>query len=194
MMLTVTDVVEHEFCPKFTYFSKILCLEQYEEKRGTVKSGKLVHQRHELTNKDYTYKKIQGKKIIAQKYYSKKIELVGKIDEAIETPNEIILVERKFSDYSKITPTLTVQIGLLAKLVEENKAKPVNEAIIIFSKTGRTIIRVKITNEIKNYALQKLEEVKSLIKSGDLPDSIYDNRCLNCCFRKICPTGSLNKI
>ena len=31
-----------------------------------------------------------------------------------------------------------------------------------------------------------------LILSGIIPDSSFDNRCLNCCFRRICPTGSLN--
>jgi len=44
--ITVTDVVENTFCEKFTYFSLILGLKQYEEKRGAVITGKELHNKH----------------------------------------------------------------------------------------------------------------------------------------------------
>ena len=95
MTLTVTDVVEYSFCPKFTYFINVLGLNQYEHKRGTVAAGRKLHQLHEKNNLNYIPHTNKGKKIVARKFYSEKFDLSGKIDEAIETDDEIILIERK---------------------------------------------------------------------------------------------------
>ncbi len=191
-MLTVTDVVEHVFCPKFTYFCIILGLEQYEQKRGTVLAGRKLHSKHEDMNKAYMPQKLSGKKIIGRTYYSTNLGISGKIDEAVETENEIILVERKYSDFTDLRDTLKVQLGLLALLVEENTGKPVKRSLVIFSKKHRIVKEFLINKDIREFAMTSLSEVKKTIIDGVLPSSKFDNRCLNCCFRKICPVGSLN--
>lgn len=192
MPLTVTDVVEYTFCPKFTYFINILGLDQYEQKRGTVTAGRNLHQSHERNNSNYTPHANKGKKLIARKFYSEKLDLSGKIDEAIETDDEIILIERKYSDIYDISDILLVQLGLLSILIEENLEKPVKKAVVIFNKTRRKQIPVVIDDVIKNHSLEILEKTKKVIQMGIMPDADFDNRCLNCCFRKICPVGSLN--
>jgi CRISPR-associated exonuclease Cas4 len=191
-VLTITDVVEHVFCPKFTYYSSVLGLRQFEEKRGTVKAGKTLHQRHETTNKDYTPQPFSGKKLVGTKYYSRKLDLSGKIDEAVETNDEIILIERKYADATELHDTLKVQLGLLSIIIEENIGKPVKTAQVIYSKQNRVVKNYEIDESIKKFALEMLEETKKVILRGIIPSSSFDNRCLNCCFRKICPTGSLN--
>ena len=190
--LTVTDVVEYAFCPKFTYFINVLGLEQFEQKRGTVTLGRQLHNRHEKDNLKYIPQGFSGTKIIARKFFSVKYGLSGKIDEAIEMENEIVLIERKYSDNHTIYPTLRVQLGLLSVLIEENLHKPVLEAIVIFNKNKRKDIHIKIDDVIKKESLSMLEYVKTVIKSEIMPESDFDNRCLNCCFRRVCPTGSLN--
>lgn len=193
-MITVTTVVEHIFCPKFTYYGHVLGLKQFEDKRGTVTAGRNFHIKHEKTNTSFMIgnRRKNGKKLIAIQFYSIKYNLSGKIDEAIETADEIILIERKYSDTAIIGETIKVQIGLLSVLIEENLKKPVNNAIVIFSKNKRQTFEIKIDNQIKNYALKKLEEVIKIIKTGAIPDSWFDNRCIHCCYRRVCPIGSLN--
>lgn len=191
-ILTVTDVVEYAFCPMFTYFGNVLGLKQYEQRRGTVKGGRKLHESHEKSNRDYMSHDISGKKLIGTKFFSEKLGLVGKIDEAIETDKQIILVERKFTDNTIVGDTIKVQLGLLSILIEENMKKPVNIARIIFQKERRITIDVAIDDQIRNVAIDSLSRVKQLIKSGIIPDSKFDNRCLDCCFRRICPVGSLN--
>lgn len=192
MPLTVTDVVEYAFCPKFTYFINVLGLDQYEQKRGTVSAGRKLHLLHERNNLNYIPYADKGKKLVASKFYSEKLDLSGKIDEAIETDDEIILIERKYSDTCDISKTLLVQLGLLSILIEENLGKPVKKAVVIFNKTKRKQIPVVIDDVIKNHSLEILENTKKVIQMGIMPDADFDNRCLNCCFRKICPVGSLN--
>ena len=53
------------------------------------------------------------------------------------------------------------------------------------------------TKEIKRMLeCTKSLRIKALVhflaSTGIMPDADFDNRCLNCCFRKICPVGSLN--
>jgi len=185
--LTVTNAVEHAFCPRFTYFQIVLGIEQREHKRGTVQSGRAFHSRHSTTNKNYKIKHLDGIKQTELFLYSKKYSFSGKIDEAIEAENEILLIERKYSDYIIIGSTIKTQLGLLAILAEENTGKKVNNALVIFNKKERIEVPVNITNKIKHDALLMLQKTSHTITSGDMPHSKHDNRCLNCCYRKICP-------
>ncbi len=191
-MITVTMVVENVFCEKFTYYGGVLGLLQYEEKRGTVISGKSFHKRHENTNQKFIPKGMNGTKIVSTKFYSKRHNFLGIIDEAIVLDDRIVLIERKFSNQSKIYDTIKVQLGLLAILLEENLQKPVNEAHVIFHKDKREETVVPISGPMKEFAIEMLHRTRRTIDSGIMPDSYFDNRCLNCCYRKICPVGSLN--
>ena len=194
-MISVTTVVEHVFCPKFTYYGMVLGIEQYEQKRGTVLSGRAHHATSEKTNKDYVPQNITGEKITSLKLYSKKYGFVGIVDHCIVTDSEIILIERKYTDYKKIHDTLRVQLGLLAVLLEENLEKPVQKALVIFSKDAtREQIPVTIDSDVKQFALDMLKDAKKVMDNTLMPKSHYDRRCINCCYRNVCDVGSLNSI
>ena len=169
-------------------------LEQYEEKRGAVKSGKKHHAESEKRNKSFVPNNLLGRKITSQKFYSKKYEFVGIVDHAVELDDQIILIERKYAEHNKIHDSIRVQLGLLALLLEENLHKPVRCAYVYFAKNNkRTKLQIDIKQDTKNFALKMLNETKNTIKSGIMPESNFDNRCINCCYRKICETGSLNR-
>jgi CRISPR-associated exonuclease Cas4 len=88
---------------------------------------------------------------------------------------------------------MKTQLGLLAILAEENFGKKVKRAIIVFDKTKRIEIQVKITKNIKQLALSTLQKTRDVLSSGIIPSSRRDNRCLNCCYRKICPPCASKK-
>jgi CRISPR-associated exonuclease Cas4 len=188
--VTVTTVVEHAFCPKFTYYGHVLGLMQYEEKRGTVQTGKILHKKRETTNKDYVIHGLRGKKLVALKLYSRQLPLIGKIDEAVELDDEIVIIEHKFSN-PIVGNTIKVQLGLLAVLLEENLKKPIRRAIVVFTKENRVELEVKIDEELKRMSTRMFNDVLSVINSGKNPKSKFDGRCLNCCYRRVCPVGSL---
>jgi CRISPR-associated exonuclease Cas4 len=156
-----------------------------------VQSGKKMHKKHEDTNVSYIPRGLSGKKIIGLKLYSSRLGLVGKIDEAIESENEITIIEHKYSDRTELGDTLKVQLGLLAMLLEENLAKPVKAGIVIFTKEKREVITVIIDELMRKKSLDMLNEVRQVIKTGKSPKSNFDGRCLDCCYRKVCPVGSL---
>ena len=185
--LSVTNAVEHAFCPRFTYFQVVLGIEQREDKRGTVQSGRTFHSRHLISNKTYKVKRLEGTKLTELLLYSKEHMFSGIIDEAIEADNQILIIERKYSDYIFIGSTLKTQLGLLAILAEENTGKKVNQAIVVFDKKERVEVSVNITKRIKQNALGVLQKTRHTIRSGNMPFSKHDNKCPNCCYRKICP-------
>jgi len=192
-VITVTTVIENVFCPKFTYYGMVMGIKQYEEKRGTVMSGRRHHNVAEKTNTSYVPKNLRGRKITSVKMYSKKYDLVGIVDECIVTSDEIVIIERKHAKQQHIHDSVTVQIGLLALLLEENFGKPVKSAYVIFAKDhNRNEVAVSVDQTMKNYALAMLDETKKIINTTVMPDSSYDSRCVNCCYRKICDVGSLN--
>lgn len=195
MVLSVTNVVEHGFCPKFTYYGEVLGLGQYEQRRGTVMKGRMHHKIAENTNKRFVPTKLEGTKISSQKIYSEKHGFVGIADHVVITDEGLVLVERKYSDPNKIHDTLRIQIGLLSILLEEYFQKPVLYALVIFTKNSKRVQTViDVDQNLKDYALWMLEDTKKTINDGIIPESTYDGRCPNCCYRKICDVGSLNSM
>ena len=146
-----------------------------------------------MTNKSYKIKRLNGVKLTEVLLYSKEYMFSGKIDEAIEASNEVLIIERKYSDYVIVGSTMKTQLGLLAILAEENFGKKVKRAIIVFDKTKRVEIPVKITKNIKQLALSVLQKTRAVLSSGLIPLSTFDNRCLNCCYRKILSTLHFKK-
>jgi CRISPR-associated exonuclease Cas4 len=49
-MITVSDVVEYMYCPRFVYFERVLGIPQYEEKREKVVIGRNIHDLKEKIN------------------------------------------------------------------------------------------------------------------------------------------------
>jgi len=90
-----------------------------------------------------------------------------------------------------IRNTLKVQLGLLAILLEENLGKEVKRAKVIFEKDKRTELEVELDLMVKSYALDMLAETKQVMGRGIEPEEQPDNRCINCCFRKVCTAGFL---
>ncbi len=52
-MITPSDVIEHLFCPRFTYFIHCLKIPQHEELRYKVLKGRELHDKREKENKEY---------------------------------------------------------------------------------------------------------------------------------------------
>jgi len=55
--VTASDLLEHLFCPRFTYFQGYLHIPQHEEKRFKVQKGRTVHEDKMRVNPEYLRKK-----------------------------------------------------------------------------------------------------------------------------------------
>src|SRR5665647_2713946 len=57
-VVTLTDVLEYTFCPRFIFYMRCLDIPQHEEKRFKVRKGREVHEARAMTNKRYLRHKI----------------------------------------------------------------------------------------------------------------------------------------
>src|SRR5947208_1732061 len=56
--LTVTHLLEHLYCPRFTYFEYVLAVPERQGKRPLVQKGREVHVERRRTNPSYLRKKL----------------------------------------------------------------------------------------------------------------------------------------
>jgi hypothetical protein len=56
--LTVTHVLEHLFCPRFTYFEHVLAVPERQERRLLVQKGRQAHEERKKINPTYLRKKL----------------------------------------------------------------------------------------------------------------------------------------
>jgi len=192
-VVSVTDVVEHAFCPMFTYFRLVMGMPQYEKRRGTVQKGRAIHEIRQRNNPGYIPKNLEGgTKVMGVTLYSSKLGLVGKIDHAIITNDQIVIFEQKYAK-SFLGKTLRVQLGLLATLLEEHYGKPCKQAVVQFLVKPCKTVRIIIDERIRAEALQTLSDLRRVLDSCQMPSSHYDGRCEDCTYRLVCPTVSLKR-
>lgn len=130
-------------------------------------------------------------KLVGLMLSSERLGIVGRVDEAVVVGGEAVLVERKYSDVTRITGSRAVQAGLLAMLLEESLGVKVRRARYVFTKSRRVTVEVAVDEGVRRAALRALSRAKRTIQTGIMPDSRYDARCHDCCYRRVCPVGSL---
>lgn len=83
-IITISDVLEYLFCPRFIYFMYCLDIPQYEEKRYKVVKGRDVHKQRQMTNKEYVRKKLSCIRKESEVYVvSKSNHIKGIVDEIL---------------------------------------------------------------------------------------------------------------
>ena len=83
-IITISDVLEYLFCPRFIYYMHCLDIPQHEESRFKVMEGREVHEKKLITNPDYLRKKLGVvKKEMNVFVASKQHHIKGIIDEVL---------------------------------------------------------------------------------------------------------------
>lgn len=189
-MITPSDVIEHLYCPRFTYFMNCLNIAQHEELRYKVIKGRELHERREKTNVDYLRKKLGCvDKGISVYIASKTLGVRGVIDEILHLSDGTLApLDYKYAEYNDYTfDTHRVQSTLYAILIMENYQKPVNKGFICYTKNGNKIKELIYNDRDFCYAKDMVQEIFNVILKGYYPKKTrWQNRCIDCCYRNIC--------
>ncbi len=81
--ITASDILEHLFCPRFTYFEMYLKIPEHQEKRFKVQKGRTVHENKVLVNPDYLRKKLGCIERKMSVYLSSERGMRGIVDEVL---------------------------------------------------------------------------------------------------------------
>lgn len=190
-IITISDVLEYSFCPRFIYFMHCLDIPQHEEKRFKVVRGREVHHEKMITNPDYLRKKLGVVKkemnvFIASKRYHIKgiVDEVLFLDDATAAP-----FEYKFAEFrDTVYQTYKNQLVLQALMIQENYNIDVKKGFLCFTRSNNRIEQVDLTEKDFQRSIETVQKILDIIEKGYFPEkSKYKNKCIDCCYRMMCP-------
>jgi len=190
-MITPSEIIEHIYCPRFTYFMNCIDIQQNEHLRYKVLKGRQLHETKEKTNTEYLRKRIECiKKEITVYLASKNLKVRGVVDEVIYLRDGTLApLDYKYTEYSEYTfKTHKIQSVIYGMLIEENYNSVVKKGFIYYARGMAKIKEIYYTNEDKTEACKIIDEIFNIIEKGFFPRKTkYDIRCVDCCYRNICP-------
>lgn len=189
-IITISDVLEYLFCPRFIYYMHCLDIPQHEEKRFKVMKGREVHEEKLITNPEYLRKKLgvirkERNVFIASKQH----HIKGIVDEVLFLDDETAApFEYKFAEFKDtIFQTYKYQLVLHAIMIRENYHIDVKRGFICFTRSNNRIEELMFTNEEFQRGLEIVDEILEIIDKGFYPNKgKYKNKCIDCCYATIC--------
>ena len=190
-MITVSDVVEYMYCPRFVYFERVLGIPQHEEKREKVIIGRNIHELKENINKSYIRKSINAKsKYISVYLSSKKYRIVGVVDEVVELGDgSYSPLDYKFAEFkNRLFKTHKYQSVLYGLLIKDNFDVKVKRGYVVYVRSGNLVKEIEFKKKDFDNAVAFVNLIFDIIENEEFPDNIKVNKrkCIDCCYRNLC--------
>lgn len=187
--IIASDILEHLFCPRFTYFQGYLQVPQHEEKRFKVQKGRTVHENKVQVNPDYLRKKlgcIERKKSV---YLSSERGMRGIVDEVLFLDDGTAApLDFKYAEYKDRTfKNHKYQLTFYAQLIKDHFQVLVNRGFIVYTRSRNKLIEVPITERMYSELDSIIRDLLDVLQKGVYPKPTkYKARCGDCCYRNIC--------
>ena len=189
-IITISDVLEYLFCPRFIYFMQCLAIPQHEESRFKVIKGREVHDEKRITNTEYLRKKLGVvRKEINVFIASKNHNIKGIVDEVLFLEDGTAApFEYKYAEFKDtIFQTYKFQLVLHAMMIKENYRIDVKKGFICFTRSNNHIEEIIFTDKDFKKGIEIIDEILGIINKGFYPGkSKYKNKCIDCCYSNIC--------
>ena len=191
--LTCTDVLEHCFCPRFTYFELVLDIPEQQHKRFKVLKGREVHEKVTSINKSYLRRKIGCISRRFNVHLSTADGLVGIIDELLSLDdNTMAPLDYKFAEFSgHVYKTHIVQAAFYSRLIEASYNLPVRKAFLVYTRSKNRLVEIPMGQREKKWLDKSVAEIRDILATGCIPTG--GGRavaCKDCCYKNICDRGS----
>ena len=190
VFITVSDVIEYLFCPRFIYFMHCLGIPQHEEKRYKVLKGRALHEAREKVNRNYIRKKLQCvRKEVAVYLVSKQNHLKGEVDEVLFLEDGTAApLDYKFAEFKdKVYRTHKYQSALYGLMIADNYGVGVNRGFVCYTRSNYLVKEVKLSDNDFERAITMVNEVLEIIQKGFYPEATkFKVRCVDCTYRNIC--------
>src|SRR4051794_10399517 len=141
-LLTPSDILEHLFCGRFTYFERHLLLPEYQERREKVLRGRALHAVREATNRAYLRRRLGVvEKRVDVSLVSPRHHLRGRLDEVlIFADGTAGPLDYKFArDPGRVYTTLRVQSAIYALLIGANLGLQVRRGYVVYTRSRNKV-------------------------------------------------------
>jgi CRISPR-associated exonuclease Cas4 len=185
--LAVSDLLNHEYCARITWFAYVLGVRQ----RGTVKTdhGREEHERWQQREED---RRRQGevvrtqRKLVSVDVASERLMLRGRMDALIDesgvpAPYEVKATVAPLRPW----PGQVLQLAAYALLLEERYGRPVSRGYLHYLE-GNVVREVPIGEAERAAVLEALAGIQEVVTSENMPPRAPASRCQDCVYRKIC--------
>ena len=188
--LTVTHLLEHLYCPRFTFFEHVLRVPERQERRPLVQIGRQAHEERRRINPAYLRKKLG---VTARQFdvplASPALGIRGSVDEVLTLADGAMApFDYKFAeDPGQVYLNLKMQSVVYGLLIEEVFGAPVRKGWLCFIRSKHRVVEVPHSEADKREARAVLAEVLSVIREELFPPATkYRARCRDCCYRNVC--------
>lgn len=188
LSITPSHIIQHLYCPRFTYFEWVLRLSQHEEKFSKVLRGRNLHDERLERNKNYLRKRLGVVARYDDQYLTNDF-LRGRIDEVLELEDgSMAPLDYKFAEYQdKVYSTYLTQLYCYAMLIEHNFGKQVNKGFIVYTRSNNKVMTIPIPPSALDAIRRTADEIADVVTENHFPKATpIRKRCLNCTYRNVC--------
>jgi len=185
--LAVSDLLNHRFCARVTWFAYVLGVRQ----RGTVKTdhGRDEHERwtERERNRWKDGASVRARsKLVSAEVTSERLLLRGRVDALVGDDGSVVPYEVKATlPPLKPWPGQVLQLAAYALLLEERYGRPVTRGYLHYLE-GDVVREVPIGEEDKQAVRDMLAEVQAVVTSEMMPPRAPPSHCRDCVYAKIC--------
>jgi CRISPR-associated exonuclease Cas4 len=186
------DLVEHLYCPRYTFYEQVLKIPQYEDKYYKLLKGRELHDRKLEDAKVYLRRRIGVEDKWVNQYLTNEY-LRGRVDEVLLLKDGTMApLDYKFSEAengSKKAPiTHEIQLYCYAWLIEENFKKEVNRGYLVYTRSKNQLVEVPIPPDAKDRVKRAAAEFVAIIEKNTFPRATKQkSKCQTCTYRNFCP-------
>lgn len=188
LSLTPSHIIQHLYCPRFTYFEYVLRIPQYEEKYFKVQKGRAVHQQKAQQNIAYLRQSLGVIDKQLNQYLTNDL-LRGEVDEILWLKDGTMApLDYKFAPYKdRVFTTYKTQLYCYAWLIAAQFERKVKKGFLVYTRSQNKVIEVPITSTHIATVQGAAERIGEIISQNSFPNAThFKKRCLSCTYRNIC--------
>ena len=189
LSITATHLLEYLYCPRFSYFERVLDIPEHQGKRFKVNKGRTIHEVARKRNQAYLRKKLGVADKRTDVYLSSPAGIRGIVDEVLFLNDGTAApLDYKYAEYKdKLFKTYRFQLIFYARLITDNFSVPVNRGFIVYTRSNNKLVDIDITDEDYVKLDKIIKEIHDVIYGCRYPKPTpTKRRCPDCCYRNIC--------
>lgn len=185
--LAVSDLLNHRFCSRITWFAYVLGVRQ----RGTIKTehGREQHERwldRERSRRREGEQLRARQKLVSIEVTSERLRVRGRADAMVSEDGSAAPYEVKATaPPARSWPGQLLQLAAYALLLEERFGRPVERGYLHYLE-GDVVRQVAIGTAEKEQVESVVADVQRVVTTEEMPPRAPASHCRDCVYRKIC--------